>query len=64
MLNQIFKILENGIIKGNDNQVLAYFDRKAQMLHVNCDRRIYQCDSDELAADILVICLKATGEAA
>ena len=59
-----FYILENGIIKSNEGEVLAYFDRNAEMLHVNCDRRIYECDSDELASDILAIWLKACGEAA
>jgi hypothetical protein len=64
MLTINFNILENGIIKSNEGEVLAYFDRNAEMLHVNCDRRIYECDSDELAGDILAICLKACGEAA
>ena len=64
MTKQTSKILDNGIIKSADDKVLAYFDRNAQLLHVNCDRRIYECDSDQLAADILEICLKATGEAA
>jgi len=64
MLTINFNILENGIIKSNEGEVLAYFDRNAEMLHVNCDRRIYECDSDELAGDILAICLKACGKAA
>ena len=59
-----FYILENGIIKSNEGEFIAYFDRKAEMLHVNCDQRIYRCDSDELAGDILDICLKACAEAA
>jgi hypothetical protein len=64
MLTINFNILENGIIKSSEGEVLAYFDRNAEMLHVNCDRRIYECNSDELAGDILAICLKACGEAA
>jgi hypothetical protein len=64
MLTINFYILENGIIKSNEGEVLAYLDRNAEMLHVNCDRRIYECDSDELASDILAICLKTCGEAA
>tara|TARA_R100000315_G_C5153768_1_gene88255 strand:+ start:111 stop:296 length:186 start_codon:yes stop_codon:yes gene_type:complete len=55
-----FYMLESGIIKSNTGEVLAYFDRKAQILHVNCDRRIYECDSDELAGDILAACIHAT----
>lgn len=55
-----FYMLESGIIKSNTGEVLAYFDRKAQILHVNCDRRVYECDSDELAGDILAACIHAT----
>ena len=55
-----FYMLESCIIKSNTGEVLAYFDRKAQILHVNCDRRIYECDSDELAGDILAACIHAT----
>ena len=55
-----FYMFESGIIKSNTGEVLAYFDRKAQILHVNCDRRIYECDSDELAGDILAACIHAT----
>ena len=55
-----FYMLKSGIIKSNTGEVLAYFDRKAQILHVNCDRRIYECDSDELAGDILAACIHAT----
>ena len=64
MLKINFTILENGIIKANDGKILAYFDRSARMLHVSCASRIFECDSDELAGDILAICLEACGEAA
>ena len=56
MITINFNILENGIIKSNEGEVLAYFDRNAEILHVNCDRRIYECGSDELAGDEFELC--------